>query len=119
MKYIEADLKTERFIHSQKHQTAVFLPSREDSYERMLEEGHTQFVSNGASPEDEVLHNEKIIQLRTALLELEPDEAAFIHALFYEGVSERQLSKRMGIPQRTLHDRKVKILVKLHKLIET
>jgi len=114
MKYIEVDLKTERFIHSQKHQTAAFLPSREDSYERMLEEGHTQFASNGASPEDELLHSEKINQLRTA----QPDEAAFIHALFYEDVSERQLSKRMGIPQRTLHDRKVKILVKLHKLIE-
>ena len=49
---------------------------------------------------------------------LEHDEASLIHALFYEGLSERQLSKRTGIPQRTIHDRKRRILVKLHKLME-
>lgn len=117
MKYIEVELKKERFIHSQKAKIAEFLPSREASYDRMLEE-QAQFPSDDIQPEDKVIHNEEIHRLRTALLELTSDEAASIHALFYEGLSERQLSKRTGVPQRTIHDRKKKILVKLHKLLE-
>ena len=63
-------------------------------------------------------HKDMLQRLRNAMGKLEHDEASLIHALFYEGLSERQLSKRTGIPQRTIHDRKRRILVKLHKLME-
>lgn len=118
MKYIEMELKMERFIHSQEKQTAVFLPSREDSYDRMCEEEHMQFVSDEDLPEDEMLHKEKIQLLRAALLKLEPDEAALIRALFYEGLSERKYAKQLGISQKGVNKRRKKVLDKLHAILD-
>lgn len=113
MKYIEVDLKTERFVHKQKENIAVFLPSREDSYERICADEHTQFAADGASPEEELLHSESFQLLRAALLELEPDEAALIQALFYEGLSEREYAKQLGISQKGINKRRKKVLEKL------
>lgn len=118
MKYIEVDLKTERFVHDQKEEIAVFLPSREDSYERICEDDHAQFAADESAPEEDLLHSERIQLLRAALRKLEPDEAKLIHALFFKGLSEHKFARQTGIPQRTIHDRKKKILVKLYKLIE-
>lgn len=117
MKYIEVDLKTERFVQNQRD-TPLFLPSREDSLERLLVEEHAQFHMDEAGPEEQTIRADTLRRLRSALQELEPEEADLIHALFYKGLSERQLSKKTGIPQRTIHDRKRKILAKLHKLLE-
>jgi len=49
---------------------------------------------------------------------LPKEERKLIHALYFEGISEHQLSKRTGIPRMTIHDRKEKTLRKLRKLIE-
>lgn len=38
MKYFEYDFKCETFVQNQEAQMALFLPSREDSYERLTEE---------------------------------------------------------------------------------
>ena len=118
MKYIEVDLKTERPVYSKKAGRIIFRPSREDSFERLCEDVHIQFASDDSSLEEELAHKDMLQRLRNAMGKLEHDEASLIHALFYEGLSERQLSKRTGIPQRTIHDRKRRILVKLHKLME-
>lgn len=42
-----------------------------------------------------------------------------IYAIFYEGISERQFAKKMGIPLMTVHDKKVKILAKLKKFLKS
>lgn len=118
MKYIEMDLKTERFIHSQEKQTAIFLPSREDSYDRMCEEEYVQFTSDEDLPEDELLRNEKIQLLRAALLKLEPDEAALIRALFYSGISEREYAQQLKISQKGVNKRKKKVLDKLRSILD-
>lgn len=49
---------------------------------------------------------------------LPKSEQDLIHAIYYEGYSERQIAEQMGIPYMTLHDRKRKILGKLKKLLE-
>ena len=49
--YFTYDLKTEKFSCDQEAQTAAFTPSREDSYERLLE-AKQQFASAGPSPEE-------------------------------------------------------------------
>ena len=46
------------------------------------------------------------------------DEMYLITALFFEGVSERKLSEITGIPQKTIDDRKHKILIKLKGFLE-
>ena len=40
-----------------------------------------------------------------------------IFALYFDGLSERQLSERTGVPSMTIHDRKIKILRKLKFLM--
>jgi DNA-binding NarL/FixJ family response regulator len=50
------------------------------------------------------------------LLTLQDQE--LINELFFEGKSEHQISRETDIAQRTIHDRKVRIICKLKKLME-
>ena len=54
--------------------------------------------------------------LRNALLQLSEDERQLIHALFCEGLTEREYAKVIGISQPAVHKRLVKLLGKLRKL---
>ena len=49
---------------------------------------------------------------------LPSDERELIEALFFKGYSERQWSKISGIPQKTINDRKKKILLELKKILK-
>ncbi len=60
-----------------------------------------------------VLHD----KLRRCLALLPPAERELIEAIYFEGLSERQVSKQTSTPQKTVHDRKCKILAKLNILI--
>lgn len=116
MKYIEADLKEEAFIEDQQKRIARFIPSREDSYERLLEEERQQF-SDGSDMEELVLHREDILRLRRALLLLEEEEAELINALYFRGLSERDYGKSIGISQKGVNKRRKRVLNKLYKII--
>lgn len=71
-----------------------------------------------SSAEAEAIQAEELYLLRIALRQLNPDEAALIRSIFFEGLSERQLSKRTGVPYMTIHNRKVRILKKLKYFLE-
>jgi RNA polymerase sigma factor (sigma-70 family) len=71
-----------------------------------------------ASMEDEIAQRDMVERLRQCLLLLDKAERQLIMALFYLKKSERQLAAEIGIPQRTINDRKRNILVKLKKLME-
>ena len=106
MEYMEVDLKQERFVQDQKAGTAGFVPSREDSYDRLRDEEHVQFAMDELTPEAVVVRREEIRLLRIALRQLEPEEYDLIQALYFKGMSERQLSKQTGVPQQTINDRR-------------
>lgn len=57
-------------------------------------------------------------KLREALKALDGDELKIIKGIFFSNKSERQLSKDMSIPQRTINYKKQKILSKLKSLLE-
>lgn len=118
MEYMEVDLKQERFVQDQEAGTAGFLPSREDSYDRLQDEEHVQFAMDELTPEAVVVRREEIRLLRIALRQLEPEEYDLIQALYFKGMSERQLSKQTGIHYMTIHNRKAKVCEKLKKLME-
>ena len=118
MEYTEYDLKREPFVQNQRTKLAFFLPSREDSYERLVEEDRVQFSSDSTTPEEILLYKEDILALRSALLKLTREEAELIYALFFEGLTERELSKRTGIPQRTINSRRQRVLSKLKNFLE-
>ena len=117
MEYQQYDLKTERFQVHYIEQTVICIPSREDSYDRLLEENR-QFASDDESVEDAAVKTLMIQKMLECFKLLSPEERSLITGLFFEGKSERQLAKQTGVPQRTINDRKNKILGKLKKLME-
>lgn len=56
-------------------------------------------------------------KLKKALCELPDNERQLIDALFTQGLSEREWSAQSGIPQKTINDRKNRLLTKLRKLL--
>lgn len=117
IEYTEVDLKVEGFIGDQDKQIARFLPSREDSYDRLLDE-ERQFALDELSPEDKAVHEDELRRLRVYLALLSDCESRLIRALYFEGLSERQLSVATGTPQKTINNHRRKILGKLRKMMD-
>ena len=88
MQYQEYDLKVERTVVDQENRTVEQIPSREDSYERMLEQ-NVQFAEETASAEEQALQNIQTQQLHKALLLLSDDERDLIELLFFQEQTER------------------------------
>jgi DNA-directed RNA polymerase specialized sigma24 family protein len=117
MEYLQYDIKAERCRIDSASGTVTYLPSREDSYERLLEENR-QFAAVGESVDDAAIKTVMIEKMLTCLKQLSTEEQKLIAALFFKGKSERQLSAETGIHFMTIHDRKIKILRKLKNLME-
>lgn len=116
MEYQQYDLKAERYRINYTKQTVAHAPSREDSFERLLEENR-QFADEGEKVEDAAVKAVMLEKMWTCLDLLTQEEQNLITELYFKDKSERQLSKETGIPHMTIHNRKIKILGKLKKLI--
>ncbi len=57
-------------------------------------------------------------QLKRAEHQLEESELQLIEKIFYENKSERQIENETGTPQRTINNRKHRVLAKLLKLMK-
>jgi RNA polymerase sigma factor (sigma-70 family) len=117
MEYQQYDLKVERCRIDTSRRIVTYIPSREDSYERLLEENR-QFAVECESVEDAAVKAVLIEKMLSSLKFLTPQEQELITELFFKDKSERQLAAELGIPRMTIHDRKVKILGKLKRMIE-
>jgi len=116
MKYMEYDLKVETPIKDENGDVVGLLPSREDSYERLLEM-EKQF-SGVCTPEELYEEKEEVEELYRCLDLLDADERALIDARFFDGITEREYGKRIGLSQKGVNKRKDKILAKLRALLE-
>ncbi len=127
MKYMELDLKRDRVRQDEHGRTVtdangfpVLLPEREVSLERLVEDDW-EFPAEAPGPDDDVLRRMEYGDLYLCLDLLSERERMLIEALFFSndgvGMSEHEYARISGIPQRTIHDRKVKILGKLKKLL--
>lgn len=67
---------------------------------------------------DKLIHQEQLEALWSALQSLPEDERSLIDELFFNDKSERELSAMISVPQKTINDRKKRILIKLRRLIE-
>lgn len=70
------------------------------------------------SLEDRFIKQEMLNKLALCLKMLPEQEQLLIKRLFFEGISERSLALMMNLPQKTLNNRKLKLLKKLRKLLE-
>ena len=73
---------------------------------------------DAVSVEDAAIANILRGELRRCLALLDEPDRQLIHALYFEGLSERKYAKRVEIPQQTISDRKRRILARLKKLLE-
>lgn len=117
MKYFEEDLKVENIIVDQEKETVIVIPSREDSYERLLENG-IQLRDDTPGPEDAAIRNMMVEKLRNCLTLLSDDEFELINAIYCDGISEHELEEQTGRLQQTINYRKKKILKKLRHMME-
>lgn len=111
--YFTCDLKAEKFSRK----TASFLPSREDSYERLLE-ANQQFVIQEVSVQIQV---EKLLDVeivRKALSLLNPEERELINLLFYQEKTEQDVGILLHISQQAVNKRRQAVLMKLRKLLK-
>lgn len=116
MQYQEYDLKTEKFAVNKDKQKVFFIPSREDSLER-LQEAEVQFRDENTNVEEAAIRAAMIKRLRESLKLLDAEEYELITALFYEGKSEREYAEQCGISRTTLQYRKYRILEKLKNIL--
>ena len=70
------------------------------------------------SVEDTVIAELMVEELQKCLDLLSDSERSLITAMFYEGLSERELSEKTGVHHMTIHNRKIRILKKLKKMME-
>lgn len=93
-KYFMEDLKREQKRKNPKTGEIMVIPSREDSYERLLE-AEKQFVSDTESVEELVMRGIILERLDYAMKKLTKEELAIIYALFYQEISELELAKQL------------------------
>lgn len=117
MQYQEYDLKAEQTIIDQEVQQIRVIPSREDSYERLLEE-HNLPADEQTDIETIVLSKMMRQQLHEAIWSLQEEERYLIIQLFYAERSERELATELGLSQKAINKRRHKILEKLKKFLE-
>lgn len=114
-KYFTEDLKREHTKINHNTGETIVVPSREDSYERLIE-AEKQFIDGIESVEDIVIRMIMLEKLKKVLTKLSDEEMEIIQALFYQEISEAELAKQLGTARTTLQSRKYKILEKLKKL---
>lgn len=114
MKYAEQDRKQERITIDSENERVSVKPSMEDSLDRLTELG-VEFPDRREDLYESVIRK---VMLEQAMSKLDDEERYLIAQLFYFDRTERDLAEELGIPQRTLPDRKRRILCKMHDFLE-
>ena len=104
--------KVSRIEIDTENEKVVFVPSREDSIDRLSELG---FEFEDTSFSIDAL--DTAVTVEQALDQLTFDERYIIESLFYNGRSERELANELGVTQFKIHYDKMKILSKMNKLL--
>lgn len=116
-RYFMRRLKKGRFLVDSEQQTVTYIPSREASYERLLEEDW-DFPAPGETVDDTAVKAYLLEKLQEALHSLSDEEMALIQELFYLEKTEREVCAALNVAKSTLHDRKARVLEKLRKQLE-
>ncbi len=112
IRYYEHDIKVGRI--RRKEGKEAYYPSKEDSYDRLEEVGAAP-ATDADEVADEVMIRHVQQRLYDILAELNPEEFNILFEIFWNEKSERALSAETGIPQKTINDRKRRILQKLRQ----
>lgn len=113
-RYFMEDLKSERMRIDQETQSVTVIPSREDSYERLLELDKQFSIPCQPVEEEAVLS----VLLEKALCCLSTEEQELIHELYYLEKTEQEVGAILQLSQAAIHKRKKKALKRLRELLK-
>ena len=116
--YQEVDLKQERFVYDPETKTAHFIPGREDSYERLVEDEKRQFSNEDPTPEEHLMRSIENELLRQAVALLKEDERQLILLRFWQECSQSQVAELLGLSQQAVRYRERNILGKIKKFLK-
>ena len=88
------------------------------SYDMLTTDEFNILVDEVADTAGEAEKNLLLDKLRLVIAGLSEDERQLLDALYYQGLTERDWSAQSGIPQKTINDRKKRLLIKLRKFFE-
>ena len=117
IKYMEVDLKQNKFIQDLDKKVAILLPSKEDSLERLQEEEHCQFPDE-QDIEAQMLTLEEIDRLYVFIAGLEKDEQELLFLRYWKELTQTEVAKYFSVSQPTICYREKRILQKLKRLME-
>ena len=116
--YQEVDLKQERFVYDPETKPAHFIPGREDSYERLVEDEKRQFSNEDPTPEEHLMRSIENELLRQAVALLKEDERQLILLRFWQECSQSQVAELLGLSQQAVSYRERNILGKIKKFLK-
>jgi|LSQX01.1.fsa_nt_gb RNA polymerase sigma factor (sigma-70 family) len=112
-RYLEEDIKVGRIDIDPETGRAIYIPSKEDSYERLADEG-VQF-EDGQAVEDIVCDKAILLILQEALKELDDKEQELIRDIYYREKTTREIAKENNVSQPAIVKRHKKIIDKFKK----
>ena len=113
-RYMEEDIKVGRIDIDPETGQPTFIPSKEDSIERLMELG-ADFVDEQPSIEDILCDKATLLLLQEALKELNREEQELLQALYHKNLTVREVAKQENTSHVTVIKRRDKILAKLRK----
>ncbi|WP_021171309.1 Sigma-70, region 4 [Sporomusa ovata DSM 2662] len=112
-RYMVNDIKVGRTNVDAKNGKVTFTPSKEDSIERLMEQG-TDFTYDQVV-EDIICDKAMLLILREALAELNREEQELIHDLYYKELTVREIGIQEKVSHMAIVKRHMRILDKLKK----
>ncbi len=115
-RYLEEDIKVGRIEVDPEAETFDFIPSKEDSINRLMEQGAD--FEGDQLVEDIICDKATLLILQEAVAELEREERELIEALYYKNLTLREVASEENISQVAVFKRHKKVLSKLKKIFQ-
>ena len=112
-RYLESDIKLGRINVDLEKEVITFIPSKEDSIDRLTEKG-TDFVDPQAV-EDILCDKATLLILQQAMEELNHEEQKLIQAIYFKKNTVRKIAKEEDVSHVAIVKRHKKVLNKLKK----
>lgn len=114
IRYIEKDLKRNKYIIDLENKTTTIIPKREESLDRLMEVGK-DFPDRESDFQDDTILK---IMLEQALERLNEQERYLIVQLFYYAKTEQKLAEELHKTQQNISKSKQRILAKSYKFLK-
>ena len=115
-RYFMKRLKKGRFTAGREGQGEDYIPSREKSFEKLIEEGW-EFAGTGEGVEDVAVRACLAEELGKAVQSLPEEDRILVEELFYLEKTEREVCGALHMAKTTLNRRKQDVLKKLREQI--